>query len=278
LAVVLGLLVAVTYGSGDFLGGMASKRNAAIVVVAVSQAFGLVAMAAVVALDRGARPIGHDVLAGGAAGAIGLVGVVLLYRGLAQGSMSVVAPITAVGAAVVPFTWGIVRGDRPSSPALAGVAVALLAVALVSRSDAANERPASRDDLVLATGAGIAFGTVFVLLGLTHASSGMWPVLAARIASVTIVMTGVAVSGRPLRIDRGTGAIVIAAGILDAGANALYVLATREGLLSLVSVLSALYPAATVVLARVVLRERMGRLQLAGIALALTGVGLIAAG
>jgi drug/metabolite transporter (DMT)-like permease len=277
LAVVLGLLVAISYGSGDFLGGIASKRNPAIVVVAVSQAFGLVLMAAIVAVDRGAAPERADVLAGAAAGSVGLVGLVLLYRGLAGGAMSVIAPITAVGAAIVPFAWGVLTGDRPSALAVAGVITALIAVALVS-SGAHDDHRATRAELLLAVGAGTAFGAVFVLLGTTGEESGMWPVLAARIASVTLVVVAVLASRRGFELERGTRLTVVGTGVFDAGANALYILATREGLLSLVSVLSSLYPAATVVLARAVLKERMQTRQLAGIGLTLVGVGLIAAG
>jgi drug/metabolite transporter (DMT)-like permease len=204
--------------------------------------------------------------------------VILLYRGLASGTMSVVAPITAVGAGGVRVEWGLLNGARPEAEALFGVAAALLAVALVSAADAAEEHTATRQDVLLALGAGAAFGVVFIFLGTTHEASGMFPVLAARVASVTLVTAGVLVTRQPLRPAAGTWGTIAAAGILAVTANGLYVVATREGLLSLVSVLSALYPAATIVLARVVLAERMNAKQLAGIALALTGVGLIAAG
>ena len=278
MAVFLGLLVAATYGVGDFLGGVGSKRNPPTVVVARSQLFGLAAMALVVAVDRGSDPIGDDVLAGAAAGSVGVVGVVLLYRGLATGRMSVVAPITAVGAGVLPLLWGLLTGERPSAVALAGVALALAAVVLVSMVEPDDERPTSGSDVPLALAAGAAFGIVFVLLGTTDAESGMWPVLAARVASVSLVTTTVLASGRRLRLAPGSLPIIAGAGVLDAGANALYVLAAREGLISLVSVLSSLYPAATVILARVVLAERMTARQVAGIGLALGGVLLIAAG
>jgi drug/metabolite transporter (DMT)-like permease len=278
LAVVLGLLVAITYGTGDFFGGIASKRNPPTAVVAVSQTFGLAIMIGLVAIDG--RPVVWDDLgAGAAAGAIGLIGVILLYRGLANGTMSVFAPITAVGAGVLPLVWGLATGDRPGVPALVGVVVALAAVALVSAADVVEEaRVVARGDILLALAAGAAFGMVFVLLGTTADASGMWPVLGARVASASIVTTGVLVTRRPWRPAPGTLLTVAGAGVLDAGANALYLLATREGLLSVVSVLSALYPAATIVLARLVLDERMNRVQLVGIALALTGVALIAAG
>jgi len=227
----------------------------------------------------GRAPVWRDVGAGAAAGSVGLLGVILLYRGLANGTMSVVAPITAVGAGVLPLVWGLASGDRPGALALVGVALALTAVALVSAADAAEETGAvTRTDVALALAAGAAFGTVFVLLGTTDESSGMWPVLGARVASVAIVTTGVLVTRRQWRPAPGSMPTVAGAGALDAGANALYLLATREGLLSVVSVVSSLYPAATIVLARVLLRERMNRVQLLGIAMALTGVVLIAAG
>jgi drug/metabolite transporter (DMT)-like permease len=277
LAVFLGLLVALTYGVGDFFGGIAAKRNPPTVVVAVSQAFGLAIMIALVVIDGSPFAAG-DFGAGAAAGSIGLVGVILLYRGLATGTMSVVAPITAVGAGVVPLAWGLASGDRPSAVALVGVAAALVAVALVSAADAAEDRSATRADIGLALVAGAAFGMVFVLLGSTEDSSGMWPVLGARTASVSLVLTALLAMRRSLRPAPGTLPTIAGAGALDAGANALYLLASREGLLSLVSVLSSLYPAATIVLARLVLRERMNRVQLVGIVLAFTGVALIAAG
>ena len=278
VAALLGLLVAVTYGVGDFFGGLASKRNAPAVVVALSQACGLVLMVILVAVD-GSALVWRDALIGAAAGSVGLVGVILLYRGLANGTMSVVAPVTAVSAAVVPLAWGLVTGDRPSSVALAGVVAALVAVALVSTADAVEDRSATRSDIVLALVAGTAFGMVFVLLAETDEGSGMWPVLGARVASVTLVSIGVlTILRQPLRPAPGSAHTIAGAGVLDAGANALYLLASREGLLSLVSVLSSLYPAATIVLARFVLHERMNRIQLLGVALALTGVVLIAAG
>jgi drug/metabolite transporter (DMT)-like permease len=278
LAVTLGLLVALTYGTGDFLGGLASKRNPPTSVVAASQSVGLVVMVVLVAID-GRAIVWGDFAAGAAAGSVGLLGVVLLYRGLAKGTMSVVAPITAVGAGVLPLAWGLLTGDRPSALALVGVAAALTAVTLVSAADAAEEAGrVPRREIALALAAGAAFGTVFVLLGTTDARSGMWPVLGARLASVVLLSTFVVATRRSWRPAPGTVPTVAGAGVLDASANALYLVATREGLLSLVSVLSALYPAATIVLARIVLAERMNRVQLIGIALALAGVAMIAAG
>jgi drug/metabolite transporter (DMT)-like permease len=279
LAVVLGLLVAVAYGTGDFFGGFASKRNAAVLVVALSQSCGLAGLA-LVAPVAGGEVLGRDLLAGAAAGSVGLIGLILLYRGLASGAMSVVAPITAVGAGVFPLAWGLLTGERPSALALVGVAAALVAVALVSAVDAVEEssRPASAADIGLALGAGAAFGVVFILLGSTSEDAGLWPVLAARVASVTLVIAAVVVTRQPRRPAPGSMRSIAIAGVLDVTANALYVVAAREGLLSLVSVLSSLYPASTIVLARLVLGERLNRTQLAGITAAIAGVVLIAAG
>src|SRR5262245_56294552 len=199
--------------------------------------FGLAIMASLVLIERRAFA-SDDFFAGAAAGSIGLVGVVLLYRGLANGTMSVAAPITAVGAAVLPLLWGLATGDRPSGLALLGVVIALAAIALVSAADAVeDERGVMRADVALALVAGVAFGMVFVLLGTTDDTSGMWPVLGARVASVSLVTTALLAARRPFRPTPGTVPTVAGAGILDAGANALYLVASRQGLLSDVSVL-----------------------------------------
>src|SRR4051812_27132512 len=171
-------------------------------------------MVTLVLID-GRPPVWGDIGLGAAAGSVGLIGIVLLYRGLANGTMSVVAPITAVGAGVVPFAWGVVTGERPSAVALVGVAAALLAVALVSAAEVVDDIRATRADISAALLAGGAFGVVFILLGSTHSASGMWPVLAARIASVTLMTTGMLVARRPIRPVPGTWRVVGVAGILD---------------------------------------------------------------
>lgn len=293
MALVLGLAVALTYGTADFFGGLATKANAAFVVVAVSQAWGLVVLAAAGAALGIGDPSGADLVLGGATGAAGLAGVGLLYRALAAGAMGKVAPVTAVGAAVLPVGWGLATGERPGPVALAGVVVALVAVSVVAGggpagqgaagSGSAGSGPAGaagagRGPLVLAAGAGGAFGVLFILLAATSDASGLAPLVAARAVSVALVVATAALTRRSLRVAPGTGATVAGAGLLDMAANVLFLLAARRGLLSLVAVLASLYPAATTVLARVVLGERLSRGQLAGIALALAGLVLIAGG
>jgi len=196
--------------------------------------------------------------------------------------MSVVAPITAVGAACLPVAVGLLRGERPGVLALAGVAVALVAVVAVSMSAApggtAVRTGGAPLGLVEAILAGLAFGAFFVILSGVSEEAGTWPLLAGRTSSVLVVGVAALVTRTPLRPAQSELPRIALAGVLDMGANVLYVLAVQVGLLSLVGVLVSLYPASTVLLARLTLGERMGRLQVAGVALAVTGAALIALG
>lgn len=286
MAVVLGLLVAAAYGSADFFGGLSSKRASASAVVVLSQAMGLPWLAVLV-LVAGGEGTTRVFALGGAAGAVGGVGLLCLYRGLSIGRMSVVAPITAVGAAVVPVAWGLLQGERPGALALVGVVLAIVAVGLISRTGdevvdgthAPEPAEAARPYHLLAIVAGIAFGAVFVLLAETGDDAGFWPLVAGRLASITLLTIGGLLT-RQSFAPGGRGALlpIAAAGVLDMTANALYLLAARRGLLALVAVLSSLYPASTVLLARLVLKERLLRIQIAGLGLAAAGVTLIASG
>ena len=271
-------MVAAAYGTADFLGGFASKRTTAAAVVVFSQAVGLAIMVAIVALDSQSEPTPRAFLFGAMAGTVGSVGILLLYSGLAMGRMSVVAPATAVGAALVPVAWGLTEGERPSLFALVGAALAIVAIVLISRAAHDDTSDAGVGGLDRGIGAGLAFGIVFVALSETPRGSGMWPLVAGRATSVVLVTLAALVVGWRLRPEPGDRKAILAAGVFDTTANALYLLAVRRGLLSLVAVLSSLYPAATVVLARAVLHERISRPQLAGLVLAATGVALIAKG
>jgi drug/metabolite transporter (DMT)-like permease len=278
VAVLLGVLVALTYGAGDFLGGLSSRRVNAAIVALTSQLVGWSILVVLVAVLPERHPPAADVVRGAIAGSVGLIGVVLLYRGLASGAMGVVAPITAVGAAVLPVAWGLLTGEEPGAVHLVGVVLALVAVGLVSSpASGAEPVPGRAKEVALALVSGAAFGVVFILLGDTTEASGMWPLLAARSASATL-MAGVVLARRaPVKVPVGSRLQVIGTGVFDVTANAIFVLAARIGLLSLVAVVSSLYPVSTVVLARVVLHERVGRRQQLGLALAIAGVVLIAA-
>lgn len=302
MVVVLGLAAAIIYGAADFAGGFATRRTPALTVVVLSQLAGLVVLVTALAVIGQGPPPPGDVLRGAVAGIGGGAGVALLYRGLAVGRMSAVAPVTAVGAAVIPVLWGLATGERPSAWALAGVAVALVAVVLVSRTQDVDGRPdgggvsvpvagpggrgrpaAAPRRARLAPGvaeavlAGIAFGVFFIVLQGTSPDAGLWPLLGAR-SSVLVAGAAARVTGAPLRAARGQLCWIATAGVLDMAANVLYLVASRQGLLSVVAVLVSLYPATTVLLARVVLGERFGGVQRGGLALAAAGVALIALG
>jgi drug/metabolite transporter (DMT)-like permease len=251
--------------------------------VLVSQLAGLAALTLVLPFG-GAGPTMRAFLWGAAAGVGGGGGVVFLYRGLARGRMSVIAPITAVEAAIIPVAYGLVSGEEPGVVALSGVVIALFAVALVSSSQEESDReevarrrfnqPGMTDALV----AGFGFGTFFIFLSHAGHDSGLWPLVGTKASSITLVLVAAVAARVPRRAPAGTLPTILIAGVLDVTANVLYLVASRLGLLSLVAVLTSLYPASTVLLARLVLRERMSRVQVAGLVLVVTGVALIAGG
>jgi drug/metabolite transporter (DMT)-like permease len=278
MEIALGALVALAYGSGDFLGGISAKRVPTVAVLLVSQAFGLGAAVLLVVALRDAPPGAHIFLLSAAAGVVGVAALGLLFRGLAVGRMSIVAPLSAIGGGVLPVAWGLLRGERPSAVALAGVGLALVAAAVVGRGAEHDPAPAisPRLELALGAGAGMGFGVVFILLAESSSGSGMWPVLIARCASVPLLAIVAVVLGISPRVARTDLAPVAGAGLFDVAANALVVLAVRRGLLSLVAPIASLYPATTVVLARVVLHERIGRQRAGGLAVGLVGLVLIA--
>jgi drug/metabolite transporter (DMT)-like permease len=279
MAVLLALLGAVVYGAADFAGGLASRRAPALGVVLLGQLAGVAVLAVLLVVAPG-RPDPVSILWGAAAGLCGALSLLVFYRSLAVGPMSVVAPLTAVMSAIVPFVAGVVLGERPSGGALLGVVLAVAAIVLVS---AEHGRLPGRAQLVsrAVVGpllAGTGFGLLFVLLSRAAPESGSWPLVGARAASLTLLAL-VGVLGRRSLVPRGAPAgLVIASGAGDMAANLLFLLASRIGLLSIVGVLLALYPAATVLLALLVLRERLHLLQVAGLALAAAGIALIALG
>lgn len=276
MSVLLALCSATTYGVGDFLGGMAAKRAATTAVLLWSHLVGLALILASALVVTGTAST-RDLALGALGGLGGALGVGLLYQALSIGPMSAVAPVTALLAAAVPVAAGYLQGERPGVAALVGMIGALLAIVLVSAEGGGSMRPSDMRGVVLALGAGLGFGLFFVALSYTGDGSGLWPLVGARAASVTVVgalalvgrVDAVVPSGHPRLLTAGAGA-------LDAAANVLYLLAIREGLLSVVSVLSSLYPASTVVLAWVVLRERFAPLQRVGLALAVPAAILMA--
>ncbi|MFI6739644.1 EamA family transporter [Nonomuraea sp. NPDC050451] len=274
MTVILATACAVVYGTADFFGGLATRRSQVLSVVVLSQIAGLVLILALLPVLPGTA--GAAALSWGlAAGLSGAAGLVLFYRALATGVMSVVAPTTAVTSAALPVVFGLATGERPTFWALVGVALALCAVLLISQ-DSSTERRGSRASVLTALAAGAGFGGFFILLAMAPDDAGLWPLVGARVSSITTVALLALVTRRALRPGPGSLHIIVAAGVLDMAANVLYLLAQQDGLLSLVAVLVSLYPASTLLLARQVLGERLRAIQVAGVACALGAVALIA--
>ncbi len=282
MAYVLALASAALYGAADFVGGLATRKAPAIAIVVVSQTAGLVLLALALPLMLGAWPSLLDLFWGAAAGLAGGVGVALLYQALAVGTMAVVAPVTAVCAVIIPVVATWIAGDAPRRVTLAGIMLALVAIVLVSQ-----QRPTAEGDgaqrhvgsgLGLAFLSGIAIGFFFLLLARTAPEAGLWPLLAARSASVVLFAGLAAASSTSLRMPRHVALQATGGGALDVVANALYLIASHQGALSVVVTLVSLYPASTVILARVVLAERLSGWQHAGIVCALVAVVVIVGG
>jgi uncharacterized membrane protein len=287
VSVILALLSAFAYGAADYMGGIASRRARVLAVVVISQLIGLALLLVLLRILPAAYPTRTDLMFGAFAGVTGACGIAFLYRGLSRGRMSVVSPITAVVAAIAPVIFGLAVGERPSVLALAGVVIALVAITLVTASPGHDEHgvplsfagPWWREPGVLdAFISGLAIGGFYIFIARTSPASGLWPLVPSRLVSAAIC-GAVALSFRhSLRPVPGSLRLIIASGVVDIAANALYLEATRYGLLSLVAVLASLYPASTVLLARVLLKERFTPAQMAGMACAVAGVACIATG
>ncbi len=278
LGVALALCSSLSWGIADFIGGVQSRRSAVLRVVLTSQGAGLVVLVVVLAARGQAPPALHRLLPAAAGGLAGVVALAAFYRGLAIGTMSIVAPIAATGV-TVPVLVGIAGGEHPAGVQVAGIVAAVLGVALASRERAHGDGGprVARTSVALALLAALGFGCFFIGVRASARADPLWSACAARVASV-LALGLFALRSRPALRGQGGLRLLMLAGTLDVSANVLFAVATRHGLLSVVSVLSSLYPLATVALARIVLGERVRRVQEVGVVAALTGVVLIAAG
>lgn len=264
----------------DFLGGLMARRMAVLAVVVIAQTAGLAVIALTVAIAGEPAPNAEFVPYAAAAGLAGVSGLVAFYRGLAIGKMSVVAPISAM-AVLVPVVVGIATGDRPSALQAVGAALGIGGIVLASREPAdradADRRVAAGVGLALLSGLG--FGFFFVAMDVAADSDPLWANLVNRGTSLSLGLLAVLVF-RPSFRGAGGSAVpaLVALGVLEMGANVGFAFAAREGLLSITSVLSSLYPVVVVFLSWLVLHERLQRTQKAGVVTALAGVVLIAGG
>jgi drug/metabolite transporter (DMT)-like permease len=241
-----------------------------------SQAAGFLVLLVTLPLVPGS-PHAADFAWGGLCGVVGAVAVGLLYRGLAIGTMGVVSPITAVLAALLPVVYGALHHARISLAAEIGIGLSLVAVVAISAVPPASGTQARRG-ITEAFAAGIMFGVFFIVLAQTRADAGLYPLLGARSASFVVFVLAATVLRLSYRPARSAIAIIVAGGVCDMLANVLYVVAAHGGSLAIVAVLTSLYPASTVALAAIFLRERLRAVQWAGVAFALAGVSLISAG
>jgi drug/metabolite transporter (DMT)-like permease len=274
---IYSLASAASWGVSDFLGGLTSRRLPVLGVLAVSQPAGLV-LIAVMILVFGADPISADKFAIAAlAGAASLGGLWAFYAAMAMGTVSVVAPIASLGV-VVPVAVGLARGDSPAAIQLIGLVPAIAGVVILSYEEHPKAGGVARRAIILAILAGLGFGIFFTALDIASPDRPGWAVLAVRLGGVAVVAIALLITRPRLAAVSGSIAVLLVIGFFDVLANALFAVASTKGVLPVVAVGGSMYPAFTIALATFVLRERLARVQWAGVVLALLGVALIAAG
>jgi uncharacterized membrane protein len=276
--VLLSLAASSCWGVADFIGGLQSKRVPVAVVLCVVQGAGLVVVLAIIAITGEPFPGTRAAILSVVAGIGGIIALGCFYRALAIGTMSIVAPISATGV-TIPVVVGVATGDELSTVVAVGLAVTVLGVVLASREqhDDAEQAAAGKLSVALALVAAVGFGSYFVLSDVAADDSVLWLLVLAR--SIPVPALALFAWARRMPAPKGrTASTLVLAGTLDCSATALYAVANTKGALSIVSVVGSLYPVMTLFLARVVLGERIRRLQQVGVAAALTGVAMIAAG
>lgn len=273
---VFGIASAATWGAGDFCGGLATRRARVVVVVLVSQLIGLLFLISLALITREPLPGGSDVLWGMAAGLAGLGGLGCLYTALSRGNMGLVAPVTGVISTALPVLFGMVSQGLPHLLQQVGFVLAVAAVALISRSNGGEGgRPSG---LGLAVLAGVSFGAFLILISFTMEGAVFWPLSAARAASVTALLSFMALRCMRPAAPRIAVLPMLLSGVMDAAGNFLFVLAEQIGRLDVAGALSSLYPASTTLLALIVLRERLNGWQAVGVGLTFIAIPLITAG
>ncbi len=266
-----GIASAAAWGAGDFLGGLATKRTSPYRVLFLGQLAGLILFFLLALITGENNPPVVDVLWGVLASLLGVAGLVFLYRALASGQMTIAAPVSALFSALIPVLFAIFTTGLPSVPTLIGFVLAFLAVWLISQAEGLNLRFSLRE-LRLPLTSGLFFGLYFIALHKATLHAFFWPVAGSRLSGVLILGLITLVIRQPAMPPRGTWWIVILSGILDVSGNGLYALAARTGRLDVAAVLGALYPASTVLLAWIFLKERISMVQTIGILCAFAAI------
>ncbi len=273
LSILYGILSAATWGAGDFIGGLASKQTSPYRVLFLAEIAGMIPFTALALILREPLPPAGDMLVGAGSSLIGLTGLLFLYRALASNQMTIAAPVSALFAALIPVIFGFFTLGMPSTTTLIGFVLAFTAVWLISQTDMINLR-FSLWELRLALLSGFFFGLYFLTLHRATLNAFFWPLAAARFAGFLALGVYALAARQPALPPRNLWGLSIVNGLLDIGGNAFYVLAAQTGRLDVAAVLSALYPASTVLLAWIFLKERITWLQTVGVLLAFIAIVL----
>ncbi|MCB0011354.1 MAG: DMT family transporter [Anaerolineales bacterium] len=274
LAIFYGLASGLTWGTGDFCGGLAAKKINSFVVVLIAHLFGTIILTILALLLREPWPGTRDLAIGAAAGVVGNLGLVAFYRALARNRMGLVASVTAAISAVVPVVVGAFLEGLPAPTQLLGFVLAVTAVVIISAAGGVGGLRLS--DLPLPVLAGFGFASFFILIDQANSISVYWPLVSARTASVALITVVILFSGSWQRPGRAELPVILLAGFFDTAGNTLFTLAAAVGRLDIAAILSSLYPAATVLLAWFLLKERLTGQQWVGVVLALAALVLIA--
>lgn len=273
LSIIYGITSAATWGAADFMGGLASKRTSAYRVLFLAEFAGMLPFLTLALLLREPMPSAVDMLLGAGASLLGLTGLLFLYRALASGQMSIAAPVSALFAALVPVLFGFFTLGAPSTATTIGFGLAFVAIWLISQTDMANWR-FNLLDLRLPLLSGIFFGLYFIIIHRATLNAFFWPLAAARFAGFAAFGMYALLARQPALPPRDLWGFCFVNGMLDIGGNAFYVLSAQVGRIDVAAVLGALYPASTVLLAWIILKERISWLQTFGVLLAFLAIVL----
>jgi len=275
LPVFFGLISALSWGAGDFAGGLASRKASPYRVLFLAELAGLALILTLAVISGEPFPRPEAWAWAATASLVGTVGLLFLYRALSSGRMTIAAPLSALLSAVVPVAVGFATQGNPGAVTFAGFALALVAVAMISGDGSLNYRQLLTPEIWQPLLAGLFFGLYFVLMHRATQTAFFWPLVSARLAGTIAIAAYALIARQPLMPGREVWRLCLVSGVLDVGGNAFYVLSSQAGRMDVAAVLSALYPATTVLLAWVILKEHISRLQAGGILVALLAIVLL---
>ena len=271
-------LSALFYGIADFSGGFASKKGKLLEVLLISQISGIFLGILFLFAEKSSFPVGMDLLFSFLAGIFGLLGLLFLYKGLATGIIGIVSPSSAFVAAIIPLFFGWMQGERPSSIAIGGIACCIPAVILLSfESDSNQKRENNISSFLYGLTSGIGFAGFFIMISKIQTGCGFWPIVISKTTATFLIILCI-IFYKPVKFNPVIYPYAIFSGFSDMGANIFFILSTRQGFLSLSAIISSLFPAPTVLLARIILKEKIPAGRIFGILLSIFGIALISAG